>query len=328
VPWFRDRFRFLASMRHKSYKRMLLARPFGVCAEPAEIPGDGPAAVVTDRRWASTAGGVPLVFVRYDRAWPRRPHEVPLGVSVPPELHDGLLGRPLPDLEGERPWRIFFSGASGAHAYSRDLLPRRFGKLSRPRILALLPELLPRGRLVVARSRAQLAAAGSGPPAFVLASGPDARVPQAEWLDTLARADFFLACPGKMMPLCHSLIESLAVGTVPILEHPEYLDPPLAQGVNCLAFQGEEGLARALVQALEMRPAAVARLRRGAHAYYSEHLAPGRFARRLLDLPYPRVELRFNACRTPRPGPAAGQPLPESSLLLPGSATGHAPLAR
>ena len=42
-------------------------------------------------------------------------------------------------------------------------------------------------------------------------------------LDALAKADFFLACPGVGMPLCHNLIEAIAAGAIPILQYAAYL---------------------------------------------------------------------------------------------------------
>ena len=57
------------------------------------------------------------------------------------------------------------------------------------------------------------------------------------WLEALAKADFFLACPGVLMPLCHNVIESLVAGAIPILQYGSYLSPRLEDGINCLAFR-------------------------------------------------------------------------------------------
>ena len=123
------------------------------------------------------------------------------------------------------------------------------------------------------------------------------KIPQERWLEALAKADFFLACPGVGMPLCHNVIESLAAGAIPILQYSAYLPPPLEDGVNCLAFSNAAGLREVIERALAMNQQEIQRLRAGVKAYYDAFLAPGRFAKRLLS--GPRV-LLLNAYRVPR----------------------------
>jgi hypothetical protein len=111
------------------------------------------------------------------------------------------------------------------------------------------------------------------------------------------------------IPLCHNLIESLSRGVVPILEHPEFLDPPLEHGVNCLVFRGRDELVKTFERVFQLAPAEILRLRQGAYAYYQAHLAPGQFAQRLLHATDPRVELLLNAYWAPRPDSAQPQPV-------------------
>ena len=99
------------------------------------------------------------------------------------------------------------------------------------------------------------------------------------------------------MPLCHNLIESLSQGVVPILEHPEFLDPPLQHGVNCLVFQGRDELVSTLNKVFELEPEEIKRLRAGAYAYYREHLTPGSFAKRLVTASQSSVDLLWDAYR-------------------------------
>lgn len=48
------------------------------------------------------------------------------------------------------------------------------------------------------------------------------RIPAQKWLDVVAKSDFFLCAPGVQIPLCHNAIESMAVGTIPITNYPDW----------------------------------------------------------------------------------------------------------
>ena len=141
--------------------------------------------------------------------------------------------------------------------------------------------------------------ASADPHPFVLCETQHCMIPGERWLDALAKADFFLACPGVGMPLCHNLIEALAAGAVPILQYADYLPQPLEDGVNCLAFAEPAGLADAIRRATAMAPEQIRRLRENVRQYYDTYLAPGQFAK-LLFTGTPRKTLLLNAYRVPR----------------------------
>ena len=136
-------------------------------------------------------------------------------------------------------------------------------------------------------------------PCFVLA-GSSYRIPQEKWFSTLSKSDFFLACPGGAMPLCHNVVEAMAVGAIPILEYPEYLEPPLKHGVNCLVFSGPQELLRIMRRAFQMKPAQIIAMRKAARDYYRRHLAPGLFARAVMDSPRRELTLLFNSAHVRR----------------------------
>ncbi|WP_035563745.1 hypothetical protein [Hymenobacter sp. IS2118] len=95
----------------------------------------------------------------------------------------------------------------------------------------------------------------------------------ANWMPQLAQTNFFLACPGFAQPMCHSLTEAMAIGTIPILEHPEYLFPPLENKKNCIAFAGKSGLKQAIEEVLAMTVAEIELMRSNVVDYYEEHLS-------------------------------------------------------
>jgi hypothetical protein len=295
LPCYRKNFRFLASMKHREFKRLLLDRPFRICKSVDELPADSVIAEVTDRPEFQKRAGRRQIFVRYDITWPRFGHEIPMTFFVHPLQHDQFLACPAPALDTSRPWRVFFAGRTH-RGYGSHALPQNFGKMSRVQMLQTLESALSAGRLHRLFAASDLETLIHDPH-FVWAQF---QIPRTEWMNILSRADFFLACPGHGMPLCHNLIESLSRGVVPILEHPEFLDPPLEHNVNCLSFRGPEELIKTVERTFQMDQVEVHRLRQNAYAYYQKHLAPGAFASRLITSSSSPVELLLKTYRTPR----------------------------
>jgi hypothetical protein len=304
APCFRARYRFLATMRHKGCKRLLLGESFFVYRQMKELPAGRIAAVVTDGTVPPVVGGIPLPWIRlsYDHRLPRTRCEIAMPYFVHPEMHQRQVAGPPPDLTAVRPWRVFFSGTVKRRKYSRPHFRARLQKLSRVEILESLQRDLPDTKCHRVTSLAELQNALFKAPTFIWVDGEHCSIAGHDWLPTLQRADFFLACPGSFIPLCHNQVESMAMGTVPILEHPEYFDPPLEDGINCLAFSGRKGLLEAMARAFVMAPQDIVRLRRGARAYYERHLTPGGIGQRLLDaaITNPGSSLLIFSCFAPR----------------------------
>jgi hypothetical protein len=296
---FRNNYRFLATMRIKMAKRLLLNRPFRVYESISELPSEMIAVELTDREDVVSDGTHRRVRILYDKRWPESSGELPMTFFVHFAMHDRLLAAPPPNLEQQRPWRVFFAGRAVGRIYNTDILPREFGKMSRGQILHTLEASLPADRILRIESKSGLADTEMRS-AFVWAVSEKFKIAQAEWLQVLGKVDFFLACPGTEMPLCHNLVESLSQGVVPILEHPEFLDPPLQHGVNCLVFHGRDELIATLNKAFELDANEIKRLRAGAYAYYREHLAPGSFARRLIAASQSGIDLLWDAYRARR----------------------------
>src|SRR3990167_5062911 len=63
----------------------------------------------------------------------------------------------------------------------------------------------------------------------------------------LSMFDFFLAPPGVQMPLCHNIIEAIAVGTIPFTNYYNWFEVPLEDGKNCIAFNDEKELLQRLL---------------------------------------------------------------------------------
>lgn len=221
------------------------------------------------------------VQVRFDLFapfWRANPIIIPFPMHP---MQSGLTTEALDRLrECDRAMRVFFSGDTEHYRrvwirYPRTKLPRE------PLVQAAVAGM--GGDLVQVASASELAALLAGGPIrkCVFTASSQVRIEFADWLPTLARADFFLAPPGIVMPMCHNIIEAMALGTIPITNYPEWLDPPLRHGRECLVFDDETSLVERLRQALAMDAAQIAAMRAQVIDYFEQHLRPDRFVRRV-----------------------------------------------
>lgn len=171
--------------------------------------------------------------------------------------------------------RILFAGNQQLK-YDNAQIGRGFGLLSRPQVLRLVRRHHAArvvGRFTDAKSRDSI----------VLSDSRHDPIASADWLPTVARAEFFLCPPGASQPICHHLIEAMSVGTIPILEYGQRLAPALEDGVTAIGFEGEAGLLDAIARVDRMKPADVERLRENVIGHYESNLRGDRFVRALRD---------------------------------------------
>ena len=198
----------------------------------------------------------------------------------------------------ERCMRVFFAGNTKTPKYDAPVLAEAYKVLSRVKMIRCAVNALPKEQVHQPVDFEHLLPAKS--PSLTIAHSQTCIIPSQHWLETLRKSDFFLACPGVGMPLCHNLIEALAVGSIPILQHPQYLDPSLVDGVNCLTFNSETSLVQALDKAMQMETKRIETLRRGAHGYYESHLRTGSFATNLIQREAHEITVFLNSYRIPR----------------------------
>lgn len=233
------------------------------------------------------------VACKYDSLWTLRYGLKPLPSSdeghvhlpyqmSPSQLRAGAGDLPLEDLRSaRRPIRILFAGRTIRKLYDRvHYLGERFGKETRWRVL---DHLRGAGRVIEVSSQAdleRLIADGCSEGVVVIDSARVVVTPE-KWLGLLASADFFLCPPGEIMPLCHNLIESMAVGTIPLTNYPDWLSPPLVDGREALVFDTLSSLDTAIARALAMGGDEIRRIRMAVSDYYDQHLDCRRVAERL-----------------------------------------------
>jgi hypothetical protein len=293
-PVFTARRATLATFGTSRMKSLLLKERLGVIKSLEELTE--PYDLITDRAALSPANAKRVVNVSYEQRLCRSADEMAFPVFVHPQITAKVRLPFTYDASAARAARIFFGGNTAAGKYDKEIIGKTYHMLSRREMLAetiasLKPEMIHRPS-----DAAQWLNSPSAR-SFVLIETQVCKIPQERWLDALSKTDFFLACPGVGMPLCHNLIEALAAGCVPILQYANYLPPPLTDGVNCLAFSDAADLRKVIARALAMSPEEIRTLRANVQTYHDAFLAPGRFAERLLSGPR---TLLLNAYRVPR----------------------------
>lgn len=229
------------------------------------------------------------IFIHYDY---RPDLELKSGHHVLPySMHPQMYA--IPDLSRhlsrlqrtDRRIRVLFAGGQRFHQMPTEL----FGKLRRSDIVE---HLLNSDYVRAINDRKELDAllAGEYWNGMALLS-PKFRIPQAEWLELLARTDFFLCPPGKFMPMCHNIIECMAVGTIPVTNYPEWFFPRLTSTRNCVAFSTLADLDAAMARIARYNSNQIGSMREHVVSYYATHLALESVLERLMSNPQPEMHL-------------------------------------
>jgi len=101
-------------------------------------------------------------------------------------------------------------------------------------------------------------------------------LPMADVRETLSHFNFYLCCPGVVMPLCHNVIEAMSVGTIPLIqkEYAEVMYPNLTDKVNAIIFDDLEHLNGILQDVFAMSELEIAELRKNVLQYFQDNLTP------------------------------------------------------
>lgn len=262
----------------------LAERPAGETARAVYLH-DRPDPVLARQHWAKR---IEVRFDLFSPFWGSDP------IIMPFPMHPMQSGIGPEDLlrlrASERKMRVFFAGDT--EQYRRVWL--RYPKLKLPRetiVKAVIAGSADERILIEDAAHLQRLLAGPYMKRVVLTASSQVRIEFADWLPTLARADFFLSPPGIVMPMCHNIIEAMAVGSIPITNYPEWLDPHLEPDKNCLAFDTLKDLDASLRRALAMPEEEIAAMRQRVVDHYEQHLRPDRFIERVEGHPGPVVPI-------------------------------------
>lgn len=196
-----------------------------------------------------------------------------LPFQMHPELCHNIREHTLSRLRNKkRARRIFFSGNMDRKLYDSPDMEKTFHKLSRVKVLETLLHSLDSEEVSVFNNESKFLRSGDAYIKRLVLL--EFRIKRKHWLDTLAESDFFLSPPGISMPICHNIIEAMAVGTIPVTESPECFNPPLQHLENCVVFSGKEDLVQKIRYILNMDQERICRLRQNAAAYFERYIAP------------------------------------------------------
>lgn len=290
-PVFTARRETLSTFGTSRMKSLLLTERLGVIRSLDELRE--PYYLITDNADGTPKNSERIVVVNY--AW--RVCCYADEIAFPFFVHPSITPFPRPATQ-KTTARLFFGGNTMPGKYDKAIIRDTYGMLSRREMLAIAAAAIPADQ-IHKPSDADEWLTSTDFHSYVICETQNCKIPPARWLEALAKADFFLACPGVGMPLCHNVIEAMAAGAVPILQYADYLSPPLQHGVNCLTFHDAQSLSDVLNSVFSMTEEERIPLRRGVQAYYQQHLAPGCFTHHLFDGPSAR-SLLFNAYRVPR----------------------------
>ena len=98
-----------------------------------------------------------------------------------------------------------------------------------------------------------------------------------EHIELIASAKFFLTAPGTAMPLCHHLVESMFLGTIPITPYGDLLFPKLDNGINSLNFKSYSELYNCIDKALSISDNDSEEMRANVLDYYEKNLSHSSF---------------------------------------------------
>ncbi|WP_149495270.1 hypothetical protein [Roseiconus lacunae] len=191
----------------------------------------------------------------------------------------------------DRVWRLFFGGHCSKASYQRIRKYRRMQPVDRYTTIRQLTDWYGDRTRNIRSDQMLDRCLSQRHDGFVMIDNAQYRSDATRWLELLSSADFFVAAPGCDYPLSHNVIESIAVGTIPLLEYDSLLTPPLTDGVNCIAYRGRDGLCEAIERLDAMSADAIATMRGEVIRYYEDHLSPNAFCQRLESASVNRVHL-------------------------------------
>lgn len=224
------------------------------------------------------------------------PHALSIPFGMHPYMYHFGYFKQIPLLRrNKRKMRIFFSGNLKREAYDDAIFKNFFKKMNRIEMIHTLKVELAEAECLLLNHPIDFSQEDSPYQKKMVLSewtwSPQEtfqfynRIKFDNWLEYLSYADFFLACPGIRMPFSHNVIESMALGTIPILEYAEQFFPPLQHQVNAIVFKGKEDLLTKIREVLELPPEKIQTLRANVIDYYEKYLKGEAFVEKLTQHP-------------------------------------------
>lgn len=121
---------------------------------------------------------------------------------------------------------------------------------------------------------------------FIFAIKENYGIKMEDIRELLSYFNFYLCCPGVVMPLCHNVTEAMSVGTIPLIEK-EYANvmyPNLQHRVNAIIFNDLSHLNHMLSEELfKFSEDQISFMRKNVSDYYQNFLSPEGMIQNLND---------------------------------------------
>jgi hypothetical protein len=198
--------------------------------------------------------------------------------------------------------KIIFSGNTDPRAYQNSIINKRFRLINRVDVINTLLTRINPNHISIIESKENLHKKSGYFNGLLIYSWQwshqysknlEIRVPDDQWHDFLATADFFLCCPGVVIPQSHNAIEAMSVGTIPVLQYADYFHPELIDGVNCITFTDEQELLKKVNSLFVMPQDKISSMRNAVIDYYERYLRHDAAAKMLLSLGEGHHEIFF-----------------------------------
>jgi hypothetical protein len=295
----RDRFRFLATMQRKHFKRFLFNYPLNIVSGPEGLRSGF--WWVTDRCPNLVPSACERLLILDYAIRPPTQDDIVLPYMFSPTVYEQVQNLDISRYQNEtRPYKVFFAGSIN-YRYKRAQIEKRYSMLSRSKVIECVCNRFGSDALVQFRSLNELESMGKKAHNKIILLAADAPLlTTSEWLTCLGKSRAFLAAPGVHMPLSHNLWESLALGTLPVLEYPQYLTPSLKHGINAWVYHGADELTTRLQQLLTEPDGRFEPMAQAAHTYYTKWGSPSAFLNRLRSSSDTKHSILVNSFEAPR----------------------------
>lgn len=209
-------------------------------------------------------------------------------VWIPYSLHPAAfkngIDRTIEKLRSNsRKLKIIFAGNSVAKGYSLKKLKDWYSKLTRHEGITAVLEIGGKIKNIenVGEFRKAIRTGNYVNECRLLRTDRSVRLNIKDYWDIISRSDFFLGLSGTDYPMCHNVIESMAVGTIPVMGYGEWFSPPLEHEKNAIIYSDAQDLKAKIRDVLNMDEAAIQKMRGNVIEYYEKHLANRNFVRRV-----------------------------------------------
>lgn len=187
-------------------------------------------------------------------------------------------------IKSERPIQIMFSGNSIKDAYNNPVFSDYFKMPNRWEVLENIEKKMSNinKHFIEDENEWELALIGDYKNQLLVCrwewsmshqKNLNARIPNTKWLKILGNTNFFLACPGIVIPQSHNCIEAMAMGAIPVLSYSHLFHPNLEDGVNCLSYSTLDELTTKIEFALKMSEDSIEKMRENVLDYYLSNLS-------------------------------------------------------